>query len=129
MTFLAELAPDVHVASPRATEFDGDLDTQMAWHRRWIGRAAENGSVLFWLPRERQHRCNRAYAQQARFELGEWAVLCRQGSARVVAGIERGFTGGPYLRRRLLLHYPQIPVCSTLRQTCAAAAELAQERF
>lgn len=123
---LGEFAPDVHVASPRALAFNGKFEDQLAWQTTYIERAAQSGVILFWFPREAFHRCNRAYAQQARFELGEWAARSRAGLARVVVGIERGFTGGPYLRRRLALAYPNIPLCSRLRQTCAAAAELAQ---
>lgn len=123
---LDELAPDVHVASPRASAFDGKFEEQLAWQTKYQERAARDGVILFWLPRETHHRCNRAYAQQARFELGEWAALSRAGLARVVVGVERGFTGGPYLRRRLTVCYPNVPVCSRLRQTCAVAAELAQ---
>jgi len=122
---LDELAPQLHVASPRSVRFTGGFEAQLKWETAFIERAAQTGCVLFWLAREVNHRCNRAYAQQARFELGEWAALSRAGLARVVVGIETGFTGGPYLRRRLTLAYSNVPVCSTLRQTCAVAAELA----
>lgn len=125
---LDEFAPEVHVASPRAANFNGKFEEQLAWRTAHVDRAARDGVILFWFPREVYHRCNRAYAQQERFELGEWAARSRAGLARLVVGVERGFTGGPYLRRRLQLAYPNIPVCSTLRQTCAAAAELAQSQ-
>jgi len=121
---LNEFAPNLHVASPRSTRFTGSFEEQLTWETAFIQRAAKSGCIVFWLARETNHRCHRAYAQQARFELGEWAVLSRAGLARIVVGIESGFTGGPFLHRRLTLAYPNIPICSTLRQTCAAAAEL-----
>lgn len=122
---LASLTPDVHVACPRARNFRGTPEPHVAWERAYMDRAAREGVILFWLARETQHRCNRNFAAQARFEVGEWAARTQFGHARLVVGIERGFTGGPYLHRRLTLDYPQIPVCRSLRQTCAAAAELA----
>lgn len=126
--FLDEFAPEIHVASPRAARFNGKFEDQIVWEATHTERAARDGVILFWMAKEISHRCNRAYAQAVRFELGEWAARSRAGLARVVVGVERGFTGGPYLRRRLQVSYPNIPVCSTLRQTCAAAAELARSR-
>jgi hypothetical protein len=126
IAFLGDIAPELHVASPRARNFTGGPEVHMAWEQAFIECAALDGVILFWLARETSHRCNRTYAAQIRFELGEWAVKSSIGLARLVVGIERGFTGGPYLQRRLTTSYPQVPVCRTLRQACAAAAELAQ---
>src|SRR5262249_37570127 len=109
-----ELAPSVHIASPRAQKFTGKFETQLDWENKFIEHAARTGCVLFWLAKETNHRCNRAYAQQVRFELGEWCVLSRAGLAKIVMGIEFGFTGGPYLRRRLSQAYSNIPICKTL---------------
>src|SRR4051794_6081840 len=70
-------APNLHIASPRRPAFD-DLDTtgynaRVDWETHHLRRAASNGVILFWLAREEDHRCDRAYAQTTRFELGEWA--------------------------------------------------------
>jgi hypothetical protein len=123
---LDEFAPGIHVASPRAKVWKGKFEQQLAWEVKYLDRAAREGVILYWMAKETQHRCNRAYAQAARFQLGEWCARSRAGLARLVVGIEKGFTGGVYLRRRLTLAYPNIPVCRSLRQTCIAAAELVQ---
>lgn len=123
---LGELAPHVHVASPRARQFSGRFEDHLHWQTLYSERAARYGAILFWFPRESFHRCDRAYAQQARFELGEWAARSRQELVHIVVGIEHGFTGGLYLRRRLTESYPNIPICSRLRQACAAAVELTE---
>lgn len=125
ISLLGELAPSVHIASPRALQFKGAQDAHLIWETAFSARAAREGVILFWLARETQHHCSRSYAAQLRFDLGEWAVKSQAGLARLVVGIERGFTGGPYLQRRFALTYPNIPICRSLRQTCAAAAELA----
>ncbi len=125
ITHLGTLAPDVHVASPRAKQFTGDPDEHLSWQTIYQDHAAQNGVLLVWLSAESKHRCNRAYAQQARFELAEWAVKSQFNPAiKLVVGIERGFGGANYLRRRFTLTFPHVPLCRTLRQTCATAADL-----
>lgn len=126
--YLADRTPDLHVACPRARNFRGGPEPHLAWERAYARRAARDGVILCWLARETAHRCNRAYAAQARFELGDWAARAQRGELRLVVGVERGFTGGPYLARRFALDYPQVPVCRSLRQTCAAAAELVTDK-
>lgn len=123
---LGDIAPDIHVASPRATTFAGGIERHLAWEQLFTERAARDGVILFWCARETVHRCNRSYAAQMRFDLGEWTVKSSVGLARLVVGIERGFTGGPYLQRRYALSYPHVPVCRVLRQACAVAVELAR---
>lgn len=122
---LGDLAPELHVASPRAKDFKGGAEKFLAWEQQALVRAAADGVVLFWLAKETKHHCSRTYAANARFELGELAVKAGTGLMSVVVGIEQGFPGGKYLQRRLTLSYPQIPICRTLRQTCAVAAERA----
>jgi hypothetical protein len=121
---LGGVAPDLHVASARGRNFAGGPEKHMAWEHAFIERAARDGVVMFWCARESKHRCDRAYAAQMRFELGEWAVKSSAGLARLVVGVEKGFMGGSYLQRRLALAYPNIPLCRTLRQACVAAVEL-----
>ncbi len=121
---LHTIAPDVHVASPRTHPFHGDHDAQVAWETFFLRRAAQDGAILFWLARERSHRCDRAYAQTTRFEIGEWAA--KSVSGNMVVGIEANFSGEAYIKHRLAKNYPHVPICRTLKQTVAAAAELAQ---
>lgn len=122
---LGDLSPELHVASPRAKDFKGGAEKFLAWEQQALVRAAADGVVLFWLAKETKHHCSRTYAANARFELGELAVKAGTGLLSVVVGIEQGFPGWKYLQRRLTLSYPQIPICRTLRQTCAVAAERA----
>lgn len=81
----------VHIASPRRRKlerlikptasfaarftesFVGEMYIeQVDWETRYLNRAAENGCILFWLAKEENHICTRAYAQTSRFELAEW---------------------------------------------------------
>lgn len=124
---LEDLAPDVDVANPRCAKFNGIAEAQLQFEMRFMERAAQSGVILFMLVPETQHRCGRAYGAQTRFELGEWVTKSEAGLARVVVGIERGFAGGPYLQRRITLSSPRVPICRTIRQACAVAAELVHD--
>lgn len=140
---LARLAPAVHVANPRrdlATSAalwnrredmsrsdrvfpDAAYDEQMDWETRHLHRAAEHGVVMFWLAREVEHRCERPHAQTTRFELAEWKERHRRDGAHLVVGIEEGFTGARYIRRRFEQDCPGVPLCSSLEETCRVAVE------
>ncbi|HEY5928189.1 MAG TPA: hypothetical protein VIV11_41160 [Kofleriaceae bacterium] len=147
-SYLAALDPRIHVASPRrdreasarlwnpredasarradtAADFaETDYNLQMDWETRYLQRAAEHGVVMFWLAREREHRCERPHAQTTRFELGEWKQRHVHDGVKLVVGIEAGFTGERYIRRRFEQDCPRVPVRATLEEACGAAAEL-----
>jgi hypothetical protein len=57
-------------------------------------------------------------------ELAEWKVRHERDGAKLVIGIEDGFTGAKYIRRRFAQDCPGVPVCDTLGQTCEAAVRL-----
>jgi hypothetical protein len=92
----------------------------------YLRRAAKEGVILFWLAKEDEHVCHRAYAQTSRFEIGEWKERhCRDGS-HIVVGIEPGFTGGRYIRRRFGQDCPDVHIAESLEDTCRKAIEIAQ---
>src|SRR5262245_28596612 len=110
IALLASIDARVHVASPRrdpvtsallwnrredatsraaASDFpEGDYNLQMDWETHHLRRAAAHGAVVFWLAREREHRCERPHAQTTRFELGEWKQRHVHDGANLVVGIE-----------------------------------------
>src|SRR5262249_16091029 len=109
---LLAAVPALHIASPRrplssegelsAEDYNGQVD----WEHYHMERAAECGVILFWLAREATHYCDRAYAQTSRFELGESVTLHRWKGAKVVVGIEDGFSNARYLRRTIAKKAP-----------------------
>lgn len=121
---------DFQVASPR--RFDRPVDDfpeevynhQVDWETRHLRLAGTNGAVLFWLAREVVHRCERPHAQTTRFELGEWKEVQRRTGIAMVVGIESGFTGARYIRRRFAQDCPAVPVVDTLEEACAAVARI-----
>lgn len=110
--------------------FKGDFATnlyneQVDWETYHLRKAGENGVVLFWLAKEHEHKCERAYAQTTRFELSEWKMRHERDGAKLVVGIEEGFTGAKYLVRRFTQDCPDVPLCSTLEETIGHAIRLA----
>ena len=123
---LHELMPGLHVANPRRDYFPGEFeyDAQVDWETHHLRRAAANGVILFWLAKEETHSCDRCYAQTTRFELAEWKMRHERDGAKVVVGIEEGFTGAKYIRRRFAQDCPGVPMCQSLRETCEATVKL-----
>jgi hypothetical protein len=120
----------VEIACPRRDELNGNrspslaYDEQVDWEHHHLALAAESGVILFWLAREADHFCDRAYAQTTRFELGEAVTLHRWQQAKVVVGIDEGFSGARYLRKTIARKAPGIPLGSSLADTCDAAMKL-----
>lgn len=86
---------------------------------------------MFWLAKETEHVCHRAYAQTSRWELSEWKErLARLGSDMpLVVGIEAGFSGERYMRYRLLQDLPTLHVHSTFEATMEAATQYLKRRW
>lgn len=131
VTIIHNLNAEIHIASPRrhgvsTGEFSVDAyNEQVDWETRYLNQAAQNGVVLFWLAKETVHLPQRAYAQTSRFELAEWKEKHRQCGSALVLGIENGFTGNRYIRRRFTQDCPDIPIADSLKATCEAAVNLA----
>jgi hypothetical protein len=121
----------LNIASPRRPTLgkvpftETGFHQQVDWEHFYLQRASEKGVILFWLAKEVEHRCDRAYAQTTRFELGEIAVIHKFTGTKVVVGIENGFSGSRYIRKTLAKKYPRIPVYENLKETCDTAIRLA----
>lgn len=121
----------VMIASPRRpllkseSQFTQEMyNEQVDWETFHLRRASENGAILFWLAKEAEHTCERAYGQTTRFELAEWKVHHEVEGVNLVVGIEEGFTGARYIRRRISQDCIEIPVLSSLEETCRKAVDL-----
>lgn len=124
--WFAEHAPNFTVASPRRAYRPGEFDyaAQVDWETHHLRAAARDGVILFWLAKEAVATPGRAYAQTSRFELAEWKVRHERDGAKLVIGIESGFSGERYIRRRFGQDCPAVPLCESLAGTCATAMRL-----
>jgi hypothetical protein len=122
---LGDQLPALAIANPRRNELAGafEFDAQVDWESHHLRLAARTGLILFWLAREVEQTPGRAYAQTTRFELAEWKMRHERDGVKLVVGIEEGFSGARYIRRRLGQDCPGIPLCSSLEETCRAAVE------
>jgi hypothetical protein len=77
--------------------------------------------VLSWLAREQESLPGRAYAQTTRAELFEWKEKHLTRGAKLALGIEEGFTGSRYIRRRFSQECPELTICTSLEDTCRSA--------
>jgi hypothetical protein len=118
--------PEIHIASPKGdySKIKFVYEKQVDWETHYLRRAARNGVIMFWLAREVEHIPDRAYAQTSRFELGEWKVRAEKGEAKLVIGIEKGFSNERYIRRRFLQDMPEMSIYDNLEDTCKRAVEL-----
>lgn len=124
------MAPDIHVASPRRKYLDREFvyEAQVDWETSYLRRAAQDGAILFWLAKEAEHRCDRAYAQTTRFELAEWKMRHERDGTKLVVGIEDGFTNARYMRRRLSQDCPRVPIYDNLEFACGGAVRMARKK-
>ena len=123
---IRKISPSLHIASPRKEYLDDEFvyEKQVDWETHYLRRAANNGVILFWLAKENKHNCERAYAQTSRFELAEWKVRSEGEGIKLVIGIEDGFTGARYIRRRFSQDSPYVSILDSLSATCEKAADL-----
>jgi len=119
----------ITIANPRRDAIEKlderGYEKQVEWEHLFLQAAITSGVVMFWLAAEGNHDCSRAYAQTTRFELGEAMVRHSVANARVVVGVEAGFSGAQYIKKTLRDKTPRIPVLSSLEETCAEAIRLA----
>ena len=120
---------EVCVASPKREKLAPDFkfSEQVDWESHHLNKAAENGCILFWLAKEAERVEGRHYAQTTRFELGEWTAKSLFTNCNIVVGIEEGFTNARYIKRRLTIDCPSIPILETLDETCEKAIQLILE--
>ncbi len=125
---ILEQIPGFVIASPRRPNISikGDLEEkdykeQVDWEHYFLGSARGYGVTLFWLAREKMHDCTRSYAQTTRFELGEAMANHVLTGAKLVVGIEDGFTNARYIRLTLGKKAPSVTICDNLYATCFAA--------
>lgn len=116
MEIISSQNPDIIIATPRREYLPGtfNYDEQVDWETYHLKRAGRNGAIMFWLPKEKEHFPDREYAQTSRFELAEW----KGRKAKMVIGIEKGFPGEKYIRRRFSQDRPDVPILDNLEEAC-----------
>jgi len=125
INILTTLKSNICIASPRREKFEGvNYDEQVDWETENLRKAGKNGVIMFWLAREGKQIQGRSYAQTTRAELFEWKVRHERDGAKIVIGIEEGFSGAKYIRRRFGQDCPDVPILNSLEETCKKVLEM-----
>ncbi len=102
---------------------------QRAWERHYLdlaGKKHQSGAILFWLPGEIEHTCEKLYGAMTRLELGEWMTNYRHDpSVRFCVGTDGKFSELSTILYDLSLDAPDKKMFSTLEETCSEAVRLA----
>ena len=124
--FIQMIDPRVNIACPRRGRLGKKFvyEEQVDWETHYLRRAGKNGVIIFWLAKQAKRTPGRPYAQTTRVEFGEWKTRHEFTGAKIIVGIEEGFTNAPYIRRRLGQDCPDVQICGTLMETCSKALRL-----
>lgn len=127
---------DLIIASPRK-EIKGEIakyilsgdetyfPRQRAWERHYLDIASKRGVILFWLPKEIEHNCAKAYGATTRMELGQWMTMYKHDkSMRFCVGSDGGFSELSPIEYDLSLDAPDKDIKKTLKETCLEALRL-----
>jgi hypothetical protein len=120
MEIIHRINPCAVIASPRriVKPVDFNFDVQVDWESHFLNEAGKKGVILFWLAKEKEVVPGRSYAQTSREELFEWKERHITRNAKLVIGIEEGFTGDRYIKKRFAEDCPDIKIHDTLEDTC-----------
>jgi hypothetical protein len=102
---------------------------QRAWERHYLDIASKYGSIMFWLPEEEEHHCEKAYGAMTRVELGQAMTNYRYNkNFKFCVGSDGNFSELSTILYDLSLDAPDKEVFHTLEETCEEALRLAFNR-
>jgi hypothetical protein len=98
---------------------------QRAWERYYLDLASRSGAIMFWLPGESTHNCQKAYGAMTRVELGQWMTNYRHDkSIRFCLGTDGRFSEFGPIKYDLSLDAPDKRIFGSLDDTCSEAIRL-----
>jgi len=136
--FLFSQGKNLIIASPRRgirnkiSEYiiEGDenyFPRQRAWERHYLELASKKGAILFWLPGEEKHDCQKVYGAMTRIELGQWMTNYRNNnSVKFCVGTDGKFPEMEIIEYDLSLDAPDKKIFNSLEETCTEALKLTQ---
>src|SRR3989338_1466780 len=108
----------IHRGEPR-------FHRQRAWERHYMDLAAKSGALLFWLPEEHEHDCEKAYGAVTRFELGIWLErICNAPELHVCIGTDGRFSEWHTYAYDFSQDAPNLRIFETLKATCKEALDI-----
>ncbi len=132
--------PNLVIASPRRGIRDkiaqhvisGDETyflRQRAWERHYLDVASKTGAILFWLPGETGHDCQKVFGAMTRVEIGQWMTRYDfDKNVRFCIGSDGRFPELHTIEFDLKMDAPDKDIKKTLEETCAEAVRLAYQK-
>lgn len=134
--------PDLLIANPRVDKYPSPEELQetlgvtdewilqVSWETAHLRTASKTGAIMFWLAKEAEHFCERAFGQTTRFELAEWFTHYKyrkvnqpDNPLKVIVGIDHDFPGAKYIIHRIFDDCPEFKVGNSLEATCELTLE------
>lgn len=109
---------------------DKRFSRQRAWETHYLEIASKDGCVLFWLPGEAEHNCEKVFGAMTRLELGQWMARYKYSekeNARFCIGSDGKFPELETIRYDLSVYAPDKEIKTTLEETCKEAIRLATQ--
>ena len=131
--------PGFTVASPRGESReklakyvlsgkDDAFSRQRAWELHYLHLAAKTGAIMFWLPGEEKHSCNKVYGAMTRVEIGEWLIqYSYDNSVRLCIGTDGRFPEFSPIKHDINHYAPNKKIQTTLEDTCYEARRIAKQ--
>ncbi|MEN7981867.1 MAG: hypothetical protein ABFQ65_00275 [Nanoarchaeota archaeon] len=102
---------------------------QRAWERHYLDIASKTGAILFWLPGEEKHNCEKVYGAMTRIEIGQWMTNYKHNnSIHFCVGSDGKFSEIRTIEFDLQIDTPDKKLFSTLEETCTEAVRLAYHK-
>ncbi len=136
VTILNSQRRELYIASPRRGIrgsianyiMQGEEDyfpRQRTWEKHYLNIAARRGTIMFWLPGEEEHRCEKVYGAMTRLELGQCMTEYRHdNSFKFCVGSDGKFPELDTIAYDLSLDAPDKVIFGTLEETCAEALRM-----
>lgn len=131
--------PNLIIASPRrgirenifkylVTDNENYFPRQRTWERHYLNIASKTGAILFWLPGEAEHDCEKAYGAMTRIELGQWMTRYSfDKNIRFCIGSDGKFSELDTIKYDLSIDAPDKRIINTLEETCKETIRLAHK--
>ena len=101
---------------------------QREWELYYLDLASKKGAIMFWLPGETEHKCEKSYGAMTRIELGESFVkYSKDNSFRFCIGSDGKFSELDTIKVDLEEYVPGKRIFTTLKETCDEALKIARQ--
>lgn len=101
---------------------------QRAWELHYLHFAAKAGAIMFWLPGEAKHSCQKVYGAMTRVEIGEWLIqYSHDNSVRFCIGTDGRFPEFSPIKHDINHYAPNKIIQETLESTCSEAIRIAKQ--